>query len=152
MTLDDVPRELIVVVAAVALAWALLLTMRAWLRAARTRRRFERGRAGEQEGAAVLVAAGYEIEAAQVVARYSLAVDGRPVAFTVRADYVVRRGGQLLVAEVKTGAAAPRLEVSATRRQLLEYLHAFGVDGVVLVDADARTVQHVAFDVARIAG
>ena len=53
---------------------------------------------------------------------------------------------------MKTGAAAPRLEVSATRRQLLEYLHAFGVDGVVLVDADARTVQHVAFDVARIAG
>jgi hypothetical protein len=58
---------------------------------------------------------------------------------------VVAGGGLRYVAEVKTGAFAPRLETAATRRQLLEYRIAFDVDGVLLVDADAERVRLVEF-------
>jgi hypothetical protein len=40
---------------------------------------------------------------------------------------------------------APRIETSATRRQLLEYGLAFDVDGVVLVDAEAERVRTITF-------
>jgi len=46
---------------------------------------------------------------------------------------------------VKTGAHAPRIETSATRRQILEYRVAFDVDGVVLVDAEAGSVHEITF-------
>jgi hypothetical protein len=49
------------------------------------------------------------------------------------------------VAEVKTGQDAPEIAAPATRRQLLEYRCAFGVDGVLLVDAEARKVHAVDF-------
>ncbi|HET9625604.1 MAG TPA: hypothetical protein VFP84_29760, partial [Kofleriaceae bacterium] len=56
-----------------------------------------------------------------------------------------RSDGERLVAEVKTGEVAPRLATAATRRQLLEYLVAFGVDGVLLVCPELGTIQRVAF-------
>jgi hypothetical protein len=49
------------------------------------------------------------------------------------------------VVEVKTGALAPKIETSATRRQMLEYRVAFDVDGVLLVDAESGTVHEVTF-------
>jgi len=67
------------------------------------------------------------------------------LAMELRADYLVERGGELLVAEVKTGEEAPSLETAATRRQLLEYHVAFAVDGVLLVSPEQGTIQRVAF-------
>ena len=63
----------------------------------------------------------------------------------MRADFVVVRRGRRYVAEVKTGQAAPDIAAPATRRQLLEYRCAFGVDGVLLVDAEAGRVHAVDF-------
>ena len=63
--------------------------------------------------------------------------DGRTL---LRADLLVTRNGRRYVAEVKTGRTAPRLDCAATRRQLLEYRIAFGVDGVLLVDAESDCV------------
>ncbi len=148
MRLADVPRELLVAFALLALVFGLagLVTLaRSALRRRRMRRRFERGAEGEQEAALLLERAGYVIEAAQAATRYAVDVDGALAEVAVRADFVVSRGGERFVAEVKTGRAAPRLETSATRRQLLEYQHAFDVGGVLLVDADARTVQRISF-------
>ena len=62
-----------------------------------------------------------------------------------RADYLATRDGSRYVVEVKTGAQAPRIETSATRRQILEYRIAFDVDGVVLVDAEAGSVHEMTF-------
>ena len=45
--------------------------------------------------------------------------------------------GQRFVAEVKTGERAIDPTHPATRRQLMEYLHVFEVDGVLLVDREA---------------
>ncbi|MBX3226207.1 MAG: hypothetical protein KIT84_28460 [Labilithrix sp.] len=143
MTLDDVPREALVALAAVAIACALLLWVRGWLRGLAMRRRFDRGAEGEREAARLLEAAGFTIEGRQVAGGYTLAVDGAPVTIAVRADYLVSKAGARFVAEVKTGAVATRIETAATRRQLLEYQHAFEVAGVLLVDADAARVHRI---------
>ena len=63
----------------------------------------------------------------------------------VRADLLVSRGARRFVAEVKTGARAPRIETAATRRQLLEYAVAYDVDGVLLVDMEEHTISEVEF-------
>lgn len=141
MRLDDVPRELLAAALALAVAWVLVLVVqRAWRRA-RMRGRFSRAAEGEREACALLERRGFVIEGAQVLGGYDVLVDGTPVAIGVRADYIVSRRGVRYVAEVKTGRSAPRIETAATRRQLLEYRHAFDVDGVLLVDADAREVH-----------
>ena len=45
---------------------------------------------------------------------------------------------------------APDPTFGPTRRQLLEYQLVFEVDGVLVVDADRRTISRVAFDADRI--
>jgi hypothetical protein len=142
------PEALIALVAAVALV-AIVQTARIAFRSWRARRRMalarERGAAGEARAEVLLSRLGFRIVGRQVAARYGLGVDGEEVPIDLRADYVVAMGGQRFVAEVKTGAWAPRIETSATRRQLLEYRVAFEVDGVLLVDADAGRVRRVEF-------
>ncbi|MCZ7678051.1 MAG: hypothetical protein M5U28_04430 [Sandaracinaceae bacterium] len=61
----------------------------------------------------------------------------------MRADLLVERGGLAWIAEVKTGAEAPSITTRATRRQLLEYAHAFDVAGVLLVDPERGRVHRV---------
>ncbi len=63
---------------------------------------------------------------------------------TLCADFIVRRRGRLFAADSKTGRAA-RATDAATRRQLLEYMLAFAVDGVLLVDPEAGRVVEVVF-------
>lgn len=118
------------------------------VRRARLARRRSRATEGEREAEALLEARGYELEARQPEATLRYELDGEAVIVRVRADLLVRRGGRRFLAEVKTGAVAPRLSTRATRRQLLEYAHAFDDDdlgGILLIDADRSRVHHVAF-------
>lgn len=151
MRLDDVPRELLAAVAALAVLYVVVVLVRGSVRRARMRRRFVRAAEGEREAIELLEALGFVIEGYQVPGSYSLSVDGRSVEVRVCADYIVSRGGDRFVAEVKTGKLAPKIETAATRRQLLEYEHAFDVTGVLLVDADARTIRRVELARARAA-
>ena len=116
-----------------------------WWRRASSRATTRNAAAGERRAAKILSRAGYEIVGAQVSASYDVLVDASPVRVDLRADYVVERGGRAFVAEVKTGRVAPRVDCSATRRQLLEYRVAFDVDGVLLVDAEADQIHEVVF-------
>ncbi len=132
----------------VALASLLLVqTLRLWWTRAAPRRRLEsrRRRAldGEREAEDLLRAAGYRVEARQPRAEVVYGLDDDEVLVEVRADLLVRRAGKRYVAEVKTGAKATELANRATRRQILEYAHAFEVDGVLLVDADGGRVSMV---------
>ena len=143
------PRESWVVLAATGGGLALVQTARLWWRAASVRWRLAaqsaRATAGEALAEKLLNRAGYRVEARQATERWSVAVDGVAQPVTLRADFVVTRGGRRYVAEVKTGSDAPDVAAPATRRQLLEYRCAFGVDGVLLVDAEERRVQVVGF-------
>ena len=101
---------------------------------------------GEHDASALLERSGYEVIERQVPGSWTVRADGRSVAFGLRADYLVARGGLHYIAEVKTGRLAPRLSHGPTRRQLLEYSAAFDVDGVLLIDADSATITHVEID------
>ena len=143
------PRESWIVLAATGGGLALVQTLRLWWRAAAVRWRLAeqsaRASAGEARAEKLLARAGYRVEARQATERWRVAVDGAAHEVTLRADFVVLRRGRRYVAEVKTGAAAPDIAAPATRRQLLEYRCAFGVDGVLLVDAEAGRVHAVDF-------
>ena len=145
----ELPRESWIVLAAAGGGVALVQTLRLWWGAASRRWRLAaqsaRASAGEALAEKLLVAAGYRIEARQATHRWDVRVDGAPQEVTLRADFVVVRRGKRWVAEVKTGNDAPDVAAPATRRQLLEYRCAFGVDGVLLVDAEARRVRKVDF-------
>jgi len=145
------PRALWVAAAFVALLVLLEVArarVRRWLVTWRLRRRSYRALDAEAWAARALARAGYAVVGSQVRASYELFIDGRPMSVALRADYVVRRRGRTFVAEVKSGELAPCLETATTRRQLLEYRVAFDVDGVLLVDADARTIHEVTFPLA----
>jgi hypothetical protein len=143
------PPDLLLAAAGVAALWALVQTARLTLRGFFQRRRLtrsrERGALGEVRAEVMLRRRGFTILGRQVGVTYGLGVDGQHVPVDLRADYVVAEGGRRYVAEVKTGAFAPRIETAATRRQLLEYRIAFDVDGVLLVDAEADRVRLVEF-------
>jgi hypothetical protein len=147
--LGSIPREALALVAALAVALALtqaLLRAGArWLRRRRMSLRMERAVRGEQRAPGWLEARGYRVLGAQVSVEHPVRVDDRVVVVALRADYLAEKDGARFVVEVKTGALAPRLETSATRRQMLEYRIAFDVDGVVLVDAEQGTVHEVTF-------
>ncbi|MDB4958426.1 MAG: hypothetical protein JWO36_5995 [Myxococcales bacterium] len=136
-----------------ALAAAALVIITLWLaRAARrwrgswrARRRARRAGAGEDRAAALLIGAGFRIVETQARTSWAPLVDGEPHETELRADYLVEAGGELLVAEVKTGEEAPSLDTAATRRQLLEYHVAFAVDGVLLVCPERGTIQRIVF-------
>ncbi len=149
MTFSAIPPEVLALVAALAMLAVLVQVvstkLAAWGRSRRARARAARAGEGERDAAGWLEEAGFEVEAAQATGSYHVEVDGEAVAVPLRADYVVRRDGRRWVAEVKTGGVAPRIGTAATRRQLLEYLVAFEVDGVLLVDAERGTVHDVRF-------
>ena len=142
-------HELLVLALAIAIAAALIQTLRLWWRrtsvARRLRARAAHALDGEERAHGLLLGLGYDILARQAPSAWSLRVDGAAMRVDLRADYLVAKGGRTFVAEVKTGRVAPRIESPATRRQLLEYRFAFDVDGVLLVDVDAESVREIAF-------
>ncbi len=109
---------------------------RRWTARARARHAFD----GERRAEPMLRRAGYDVIDRQVRGRWVVYADGTPLEIGLRADLLVVRDGRRYVAEVKTGRLAPRLDHAPTRRQLLEYRMAFGVDGVLLVDAESNKV------------
>ena len=140
------------VIAAIAAFVAFVLIVREWLRGLRARARSAHAYEGELRAARILRAHGFSIVGAQVAAEYPVEVDGEIVVCGVRADYVVQKRGARFVAEVKTGTFAPRIATASTRRQLLEYEIAFGVDGVLLVDAERDVIHTVSFPRLQAAG
>ena len=147
--LGSVPREALLAALGLAVAIALIQAVthasRRWLRSRRAALRMERAVRGEEQAAVRLEALGYAILGAQVVVEHDVRVDDRVVTVSLRADYLAARDGSRYVVEVKTGALAPRIETSATRRQMLEYRIAFDVDGVLLVDGETGRVHEITF-------
>jgi hypothetical protein len=135
------------VVALVGALIALVLARRArrWRGSLRARRRASRAGAGEDAAAVLLRRAGFRIVARQARTWWAPLVDGEPHETELRADYLVEADGERLVAEVKTGDAAPSLASAATRRQLLEYHVAFAADGVLLVCPERGSIHRIEF-------
>jgi hypothetical protein len=133
-----------VVLAALVLVWV-IARVRRFLAGVRARRRGRAAVRGEVAAEQLLARAGFKVRERQVALVFPIVCDGQPLPIALRADLLVERGGRRYVAEVKTGEAAPSLATAATRRQLLEYLIAYRVDGVLLVDAERGSVHEVEF-------
>ena len=149
VSLGSIPPEVLALVAALAVAiavvQAVVVAWRRWQRRRRMSLRMERAVAGEERAAELLARKGFSVLGAQAVIDHPVRIDDRVVTVALRADYLAERDGLRYVVEVKTGALAPRIETSATRRQMLEYRIAFDVDGVLLVDAESGLVHEVTF-------
>jgi hypothetical protein len=134
-----------VVLALLLLVAALLaVVLRDRLRVARVQARARHGRRAEERALRRLQRAGYEVLEQSPERRYDLSVDGVPREIRLVADLLVERRGRRFVADVKTGDQA-RPAAPDTRRQLLEYLLAFDVDGALLVNPDTDEIVEVAF-------
>lgn len=131
------------------LALLFVQTLRLWL--AKSAPAFRMGRHrllgadGERRARSLLKKEGYRLVAEQEGGSYSLFIDGRATAIHLRSDYLVEKRGRRFVAEVKSGAESVKVTSRATRRQLLEYLLAFEVDGVLLVDMHAHQIREISF-------
>lgn len=136
---------IVVAIAAAVIALWIASIVRRWRGSRRAKLRAARAGAGEDAAAQLLAEAGFSIVERQARVVWAPLVDGEPLHMELRADYLVEAGGELLVAEVKTGEEAPSLETAATRRQLLEYHVAFAADGVLLVCPERGTIQRVVF-------
>ncbi len=115
-----------------------------FLKSRSARRRIKSGRKAEKKGRKILERAGYRIVSVQpeVMTRYY--VDGNPVKYKIKTDYLVKKGLAYYAAEVKSGGAVEFNNIN-TRRQLLEYDFNYRVKGLLLVDADSRTIHAVNF-------
>lgn len=111
----------------------------------RALRRLRRGARAERLAAHLLSRAGYRVLDAQLEHEWAVHCDGEPITIALRADYLVERDSRRFIAEVKSGRSAPRIEHADTRRQLLEYDIAYDVDGVLLVDMEARSIRRIEF-------
>lgn len=110
------------------------------------RLRARRAAQGEREAADLVRGHGFRVLGEQVRGVVRFWVDGERREVGVRADLLLARGRRRFVAEVKTGRLAPDPAHGATRRQLLEYARAFDVDGVLLIDMEARQIVEVDFE------
>lgn len=118
--------------------------LKRWWQAVRLGRSRRQGARGESRALKLLARHGYALVNAQETMVGRFVVDGEAHDYDLRADAVVEKNGERLVAEVKTGAAAA-LTSRATRRQLLEYAYTFRLDGVLLVDMAAERIYRIDF-------
>jgi len=141
----EVPVVLFVLAGLLLLALMVVAVVKRTLQRWRQTRRWHHALAAETRAEHLLVRAGYTILGRQVHRRYSILVNEQPLAIDLRVDYLVWKKGATYVAEVKTGAQAPRLAYAPTRRQILEYLVAFDADGTLLIDGERNVIDHVTF-------
>jgi hypothetical protein len=123
--------------------------LRRTYRSLRARWRGRRAVRAERLAEKLLVRHGYRVVERQATTRYRLRCDDRALPVELRADLLLERAGERFVADVKSGPQATMLRTAATRRQLLEYWLAYDVDGVLLVDMEARRIVRVAFEPQR---
>lgn len=104
----------------------------------------KKGLKAEKEAEVLLKKLGYSLLQRQPPASYWAVVDGEPQNVALSGDLLVSHSGKTFLAEVKTGKAV-KLDHAETRRQLLEYQLAFGVDGLLLVDMEAKAIRKIRF-------
>lgn len=135
---------ILVVLALVMLGARIEAYVRKMQERARGREAVKRGLLAEQTAEEFLKSQGYKLIGRHAPGSYALEVDGAQQVVHVKADRLLEKGGKKVVAEVKTGKSA-KLDNAETRRQILEYQLAFGVESVLLVDMEARTMHTVRF-------
>ena len=127
----------------------LALKIKRWLNARAMRKRFDKGAQAERDAVKLIESNGFKITEDQARIDCSFKVDGKKVIYNLCADYLATKNGKKYVIEVKSGDNAPDPKYSATRRQLLEYDHAYRPDGLLLADMKEVELHTIEFDIDR---
>ncbi|MCG0274991.1 MAG: hypothetical protein L5655_02345 [Thermosediminibacteraceae bacterium] len=113
------------------------------------KKRMKEARLSERRAVNLLKKHGFDIVDVQKKASYLIYINGKPREITVRADAIVKKGGKLYVAEIKSGKLSPSLNTSATRRQLLEYFLVYKPAGLILVDMEQEKIKTIEFSILK---
>jgi hypothetical protein len=116
-----------------------------WLRHQRALRHARQGKQGERMARRYLERNGFTIVNEQKERCLQIRIDGTPAQFSLRPDFVVRKGARRAVVDAKNGPEAANPLHSATRRQMLEYAYYYDVDDVYLYDALQDKLRHLHF-------
>lgn len=65
--------------------------------------------------------------------------------YSIRTDFLVKKGGQKYIVEVKSGQKNSQITNRDTRRQLLEYFLAYQSHGIILFDMEHKKFLEVKF-------
>lgn len=103
--------------------------------------------AGAAEDAAItfLERCGFKLEDVQARTTWPVHVDGERVDVEIIADLIVSKKRRRYIAEVKSTTRVARIQFGPTRRQLLEYRLAFGIDSILLVDMEKLEISEIEF-------
>lgn len=109
------------------------------------KKRMQIAKKGELKAIKFLEKNGYEVLDTQKQSQYIITVNDKSHRVTVKADAIVKKGNKIYIAEVKTGEKAPSPQLTATRRQLLEYYMVYKPDGILLVDMEKQIIKRVGY-------
>jgi len=107
--------------------------------------RAEFAKFSEEEAEKLLEKSGYKIIEKQKKATVITNIDGRDHVGYVACDYIVKKGKNIYVAEVKSGQVGTAPNEPSTRRQLLEYDYVYEPDGLLLVNMLDQRIHEVSF-------
>jgi hypothetical protein len=116
-----------------------------WWRKGKARRRANRGFDAEDRAVEFLKQRGFSVLENPCGLQATMWVDGEEQTAPVRADFLVERGGQKFIVEVKSTPRAGNPMFPETRRQLREYASATG-HSLLLLDMSAGSLMEVKFD------
>ena len=136
---------LIILVLLVTGAWLGVRTQQRW-HLWKHKRRLKKGGKAEKWAHRALMDDGFEIVGEQVRAPVRMAIDGEWLEREVRLDLLAARDGERFAVEVKSGQQAFDPGVAPIRRQMLEYVLVFGLDGILLADYNTQTFHTVEFE------
>ena len=109
------------------------------------KKRFKKGRTGEKQAKKYLKAHGFKIIAEQAYLTSNMWIDSIKHSFETKADFLVKKGKQTSIVEVKTGKTATDPTSTNTRRQLFEYMYLYKADNIYLFDAESNKLKNILF-------
>ena len=118
---------------------------RIYIRNRKQQKRFKRGAKLEKKAKKLLIKKGYTILAEQYIAYHKFKVDNNTIQAKLIVDYIVEKGNEKYIIEVKSGQSANSIKNKDTRRQLLEYFYAVENDGVMLLDMENEVLHSIEF-------
>ncbi len=108
-------------------------------------RRVRRAAAGEKNANKYLRDHGFTILDEQVHIERLIKVDGKSLPFTLRADFIVKKGGHRAIVDAKSGIEAADPANPDTRRRMFEYGCYYDVDEVYIYDDIQKNLKKIVF-------
>lgn len=145
LTLNHYLAGALLVLFACGFSFFIFYTVSAVRTKGRMKKTREQGQSGEKSCEKYLKKHNYKIIEKQPVWEGILEIDNKSYSYSVRPDFLVRKGGKQYILEVKKGKTVSSPLVKEVRRQLLEYLILNEKKSILFFDGTAGTLHKVVF-------